>query len=185
MYIVGPGAMPVSGGLYSASTTYSIDSGGSASWTASAGSPTSGTTAAFSWTPPASAQTVRITAVAGGVTAILDVFVTGYGFPYDPSIDVEGSIGDVTLLHEMESGTRIGRRKVGPKQKFNLPFKNRPIAEYNALLTLYAAVGSLVPFAMAHPITGVAKGWYFDSEISVKYGGRSCAISFDVRIKEA
>jgi len=187
MYILGPTAMPPSDGTNNYTTIFSLDDGSSATWTASAGTPTTGSGAFFGiWTTPnAPGTTVRITATSGGVTVILDIIITSADFPYAPSIVVEGTVDDVTLLHTMENGARRGRRKTGVKGAWDLTFKNRTLTEYNDVISKFDQLGKLLPFAMNDPITGLKVGWYFDSAINRQYGGRSCGITYAFKVKQA
>lgn len=182
MYIDGPNAMPVGG-----QTVWALDSLASATWTASAGSPTSGSGVGFGiWTAPGSPTTVRISATVSGETVYKDVVITNQELiGISPSLVVEGTIDDVTLIHRMENGGRRGRRKIPPKQSFELTFRSRTLTEYETVRDLFNAVGKLEPFGMYHPITDTIGAWYFDSAISQRYGGRGCSIDFSFRVQEA
>lgn len=186
MYIDGINAIRASDGSNSYSTGFLLDSGAVANWTATAGSPLSATGSIFIWTSPTTAnQTVRISATVGSDTAYRDIFVTGETLSFSPSTAVEGTVDDVTLVHRMENGARRGRRKVAPKQSFDLTFRNRTLTEYNAVLALFDNVGKLEPFGMIHPITNLMTAWYFDSAISQRYGGRGCSIDYSFKVQEA
>lgn len=182
MYIIGPTAIKKS-----VSTAYVVDTLGSAAWTASGGSPTSQTTSLFLWTAPSSGNvTIRLTATVGGSVAIFDVYVAEDELTFVPSLAVEGTLDDVTLIHEMENGARRGRRKVPPRLSYELRFNNRDQTEYDAVVTLFNSVGKLTPFAMQDPITNANKAWYFDSAITRRLGGKaSCSIDYSFRVKEA
>lgn len=182
MYILGPTAIKKS-----VATVFAVDTGASADWTASGGSPASQTTSLFLWTAPGTGNvSIRLTATVGGVTAIHDIYVAEEEWTYIPSIPLEGTVDDVTLIHRMENGTRRGRRKVPPKLSYELRFNNRSLTEYSAALTLFDTVGKLTPFAMQDPVTNANKAWYFDSAITRRYGGRdNCTIDYSFRVLEA
>ena len=170
--------------LPSSATNWTTDLGGSLSWTASGGTPTSGSGTPFIWGAPASG-TIRITVTNGSLTAIRDVLVVTYSLSQEPSLAVEGSVDDVTLFHRMENGARRGRQKIPPKAAWELTFKNRVQADYDAVISLFALVGKLQPFFMNDPITGLGNAWYFDSAITRRYGGRGCSIDYSFRVLEA
>lgn len=180
--------MGASDGTDNYTTAWALDTGASAAWTASAGSPLSDTGIFFGiWTTPnAPNTTVRITAVSGGQTVIKDVvIVSGEAFPYRPSLLVEGTLDDVTLIHRMENGLRRGRLKIRAKASYDLTFKNRNLTEYNVADALFQSIGKLTPFLMADPITDEYKAWYFDSAVTRRYGGRGCSIDYSFRVLEA
>jgi hypothetical protein len=164
---------------------------GEYTWSATSGSGTPGgppTYYYFDWTAPSSG-TARITAVRDdGVnvyTAVLDLTITMHQFNYRPSLVVEGTLDDTTLLHTMENGGRRGRRKTPALQRWELKFNNRSMAEYEAALALFDSAGKLEPFTMLDPVLNSSRAWYFDSAISQRFGGRGCDISYSFRVVEA
>lgn len=168
----------------SCSVSWTAGIGGSLSWTATAGTPTSGSGSPFIWGAPASGV-VRISVTNGSLTEIRDVQVVTFTFFQDPSIVVEGSMDDITVLHQMENGSRAGRRKSKAKRRWELTFRSRTVSEYDTAVALFNNVGKLEPFLMLDPITQLNTAYYFDSGISVKYGGRSCDVTYAFRILEA
>jgi hypothetical protein len=192
MQIIGPGAIEPSDGIDNYTTTFYLDTGDSASWTASAGTPTSDTGVFFGlWTSPNSPGAyVRITATVGSVVAIHDIYITGESLNMRADQVAEGTEGDRSLIHEMENGAPRGRRKSGRKRKYALAFNNRTEAELATIRTLYDEVGVLLPFATYDPIAlGSSAHSFvcrFDSDISVaRRDGAKCALQISFRVKEA
>jgi hypothetical protein len=165
---------------------WQTDMFGTINWTFSAGTPTSATGATVFWTAPASGGfTVRITATNGTDTAIKDVQIVDELFSYNPSLAVEGSLDDTTLLHTMDDGGRRGRLKAFAKLRYELKFNNRSLSEYGDAISLFRANGKLLPFLMDDPVNGQRRAWYFDSAINYRYGARGCSIDYSFRVVEA
>lgn len=171
------------------------DYGFGASWTASGGSPTTGTTSGptdpFIWTAPGTGGvTIRITATSVSTVTILDIFVAEHSLDMRADQVAEGTEGDRTILHEMENGLPRGRRKSGRKRKYALAFNNRTEADLATIRAVYDQVGSLIPFYTYDPIIkGSTLGSFicrFDSELSVsRRDGAKCGIAISFRVKEA
>lgn len=164
-------------------TVWTTNLGGTLSWTATGGTPTSGSGSSFSWGAPASGV-VRISVSNGSLSAYRDVLVVTYSTTVKASIPLDGSVDDITLTHTMESGGRKGRRKASPKRRWELAFRKRTVTEYNTVVSLFNTVGKLEPFLMADPVTNVNTAWYFDSAISVRYN-KDCSVEYSFRVVEA
>lgn len=140
------------------------------------------------WTAPSViGQTCVITATGGGNTATLTVKVLEE-LPYQPNLSIPFDFKKKVLISEAEDGTRAVRVKSAgnlSRRSFDLPFKNRDIAELKAMRTFhdkYYPEGEIIweDKLWNERIVGV-----IDSELHAEYGnGGSCDIDYSFRFLE-
>lgn len=187
-----PSITPAINGVVNlAAVNFQTDLPGSVSWTASAGTPTSGSGSSFFWgaSIPGLA-TVRITATNGTITLVRDIVIVRFVFVEKASEVKEGSFREFVLSHRMENGQMRGRRKTPPKLTYEVSFRNRTKIELDTVRNLYKSVGLLEPFGMASPddpgSSFLTSTWLFDSPpVWSRTPGAGCKFNYSFRVIEA
>jgi hypothetical protein len=86
-------------------------------------------------------------------------------FPLIPNYSYKLKRKRRRLLAVMEDGSRTGRVKGPDSWVFELVFTNRPLADFNTLVSFVDATGDATSFTYNDPLRGTSHTCYFDSDV--------------------
>lgn len=94
--------------------------------------------------------------------------VVNTSFPLVPNYSYKLSRKRRRLLAVMEDGSRTGRIKGPNSWVFELSFTNRPLSDYNTLLSFIDLVGDATPFYYVDGVRGTEHICYIDSDVEAE-----------------
>lgn len=162
---------------------FTTNIGGSITWSADIGTPTSGSGAAFAWAPPGIAQLEGIIKATNGTLTVTLVVPVLKKFPYDPTLSIPWTRHKTVLISRAEDRTRSSRVKDKdglPYESFELKFANRDLAEVNAAMAFWDEHYPQKRFIYMDKIRNIRLVQYFDSDVNVE-GDVTCSMDYAFR----
>jgi hypothetical protein len=162
---------------------FTTNIGGSITWSADIGTPTSGSGAAFAWAAPGIAQTEAIIKATNGTLTVSLVVPVLKKFPYDPTLSVPWTQRKTVLISRAEDRTRSSRVKDKDGlayESFELKFANRDLTEINAALAFWQEHYPQKRFIYMDKIRNIRSVQYFDSDVNIE-GDVTCSMDYAFR----
>lgn len=162
---------------------FTTNIGGSITWSADIGTPTSGSGAGFAWTAPGITQLEGIIKATNGTLTVQIVVPVLKLFPYDPTLSIPWTVRKTVLISRAEDRTRSSRVKDKdglPYESFELKFANRDVTEINAAVAFWTEHYPQKRFIYLDKIRNARLVQYFDSDVNIE-GDVTCSMDYAFR----